>query len=130
MTSENRQSRAIRTEYERHGVNGFYQEFGDDYRNPHEEEIRLVLSRCLDQWSLDLSDVLDLACGSGEATLALVGCGAKEVTGVDPYTARAYQRRTARAAESFTFEQIAAGANRFFIDSSRHRESLAATGRA
>jgi hypothetical protein len=50
-----------------------------------------------------------LACGSGEATLAIEELGGRAVGAIDPYTYAAYQRRTGRAAERLTFEQIAAG---------------------
>jgi hypothetical protein len=54
--------------------------------------------------------VLDLAAGSGEATLVLRELGAGEVDAVDPYTADAYAKRTGRAAEPLGFEDVAAGA--------------------
>lgn len=101
---------AIRHQYEEHGVEGYYEQFGADYRNPHEPVIREVLREAVERWRLDLTRVLDLACGSGEATLVLRELGAVEIDGVDPYTNEAYLARTGKAAESFSFEQIAAGA--------------------
>ena len=101
---------SIRGEYEKHGVSGFYQQFGDAYRNPHEAAIRLALHTGLARWVLDLSRVLDLACGSGEVTLVLQELGCTNIDGIDPYTAEAYQARTGRQAEPLTFEQIAGGA--------------------
>ncbi|HZN66943.1 MAG TPA: class I SAM-dependent methyltransferase [Tepidisphaeraceae bacterium] len=61
-------------------------------------------------WPLDLSRVLDLAAGSGEATLALRSLGAKHVEAADPYTAEAYADRTGAVAERISFEDVAAGA--------------------
>jgi SAM-dependent methyltransferase len=101
---------AVRKAYEQHGVRGFYEKFGKTYRNPHETAIRAVLHAGLSRWQVDLSCVLDLACGSGEATLALQELGCVNIAGIDPYTAEAYQARTGRLAEPFTFEQIAEGA--------------------
>jgi SAM-dependent methyltransferase len=101
---------AIRKEYEQHGVRGFYEEYGDTYRNPHEDNIRAALQAGVSRWQADLSHVLDLACGSGEATLALQELGCTNIDGIDPYTAEAYRSRTGRLAEAFTFEQIAQGA--------------------
>ena len=101
---------AIRKEYEQQGVRGFYEQFGDIYRNPHEEAIRTALNDGLSRWQVDLSHVLDLACGSGEVTLALQELGCTSIDGIDPYTAEAYQARTGRQAELLTFEQIAEGA--------------------
>lgn len=101
---------SIRGEYQRHGVASFYQQHGAEYRNPHEPIIRELLALCVAQWRLDLSNVLDLACGSGEATLALRDLGAKQIAGIDPYTGSAYLARTGITAAALSFEQIAEGA--------------------
>jgi 2-polyprenyl-3-methyl-5-hydroxy-6-metoxy-1,4-benzoquinol methylase len=101
---------AIRSAYERYGVDGFYQRFGDTYRNPHESAIRATLQAAVGRWHLPLDRVLDLACGSGEVTLALRQLGGVAIDGIDPYTHRAYAERTGHPAEPITFEQIAAGA--------------------
>ncbi|MBC8162537.1 MAG: class I SAM-dependent methyltransferase [Roseiflexaceae bacterium] len=101
---------SIRAAYQQQGVAGFYAAEGDSYRNPHEPAIRRLLRQITADWSLDLGRVLDLACGSGEATLALRELGAGKIDGIDPYTFRAYAARTGQQAEALTFEQIAAGA--------------------
>jgi 2-polyprenyl-3-methyl-5-hydroxy-6-metoxy-1,4-benzoquinol methylase len=100
---------AIRAAYQQYGVEGFYRRFGGSYRNPHERAIRAAIRAAAACWDLPLDRVLDLACGSGEATLALRELGAS-IDGIDPYTYQAYAERTGQAAERFTFEQIAAGA--------------------
>ena len=101
---------SIRAAYEQHGVEGFYQAQGSTYHNPHEAALRRVLARFVALHEPDLHSVLDLACGSGEATLALRGCGAQRIEGIDPYTHAAFAERTGQQAERFTFEDIAAGA--------------------
>lgn len=101
---------AIRTAYEEYGAEEYYRRFGAGYRNPHERVVREVIGACVAREALDLGAVLDLACGSGEATRALLELGAAAVEGVDPYTAEAYRAATGRTAEPFTFEEIAAGA--------------------
>jgi SAM-dependent methyltransferase len=101
---------SMRAEYEKHGIVGYYQQFGAAYRNPHELAVRRALRAAVPAWDLHLARVLDLACGSGEATLALRELGAGQVEGVDPYTTAAYQARTGAPAEALTFEAIAAGA--------------------
>ena len=101
--------RPIRKEYEQHGVKRFYEQFGNAYRNPHEAAIRAVLREGLSRWQVDLSRVLDLACGSGEVTLALQELGCTAIDGIDPYTVEAYRARTGREAEPLTFAQIAEG---------------------
>lgn len=102
--------RAIRQEYESLGVGNFYRSKGSAYRNPHEPQIVRSLEVAVREWCLDLARVLDLAAGSGEATLALRPLGAGTVEGIDPFTFEAYQERTGQVAERQTFEQIAAGA--------------------
>ena len=101
---------SIRHQYERYGPQGYYEQFGARYRNPHELAVRHAIHAAAAAWSLDLTRVLDLACGSGEASLALRELGAAAVDGVDPYTGAAYQARTGQSAEAFSFEAIAGGA--------------------
>lgn len=101
---------SIREKYEQHGADEYYRKFGDAYRNPHEPEIQDVISVALKVWPLDLSNVLDLAAGSGEVTLALAEHHGGNITGIDPFTAAAYAQRTGKGAEQFDFAQIAAGA--------------------
>lgn len=99
----------IRRQYEKHGIAGYYSRHGGLYRNPHERIVRLVISAAVRRWRPDLAHVLDLACGSGEVTLALRELGAGQVDGVDPFTGDAYFSRTGQRAEAFSFEQVAAG---------------------
>jgi SAM-dependent methyltransferase len=101
---------SIRAEYQARGVRGFYAGSGADYRNPHEPQLRRCVRAAVETWRPDLTHVLDLAAGSGEATLALRELGATRVDGIDPYTADAYATRTGNAAEQLTFEDVAAGA--------------------
>lgn len=111
MNSERaKQTKAIRHEYESRGVRGFYQDCGGNYRNPHEPQIERLLEVVTRDWNLDVSNVLDLAAGSGEVTLALRGLGAGRVEGIDPFTYEAYYARTGQIVGRETFEQIAAGA--------------------
>ncbi|QQS46774.1 MAG: class I SAM-dependent methyltransferase [Acidobacteriota bacterium] len=105
---------AIRPRYEELGVEGFYSSHGATYRNPHEQAIREIIGQAIERWNPDLSNVLDLACGSGEATLAIkksVTDGRPiRISGIDPYTAAAYLERTGLQAEQISFEGIAEGA--------------------
>src|SRR6476661_11047388 len=88
-------SLSIRGEYESHGVEAYYRRFGSQYRNPHEPAVARSLAEAVRRWPIDLSRrVLDLAAGSGEATLALRPLGAGAIEGVDPFTHDAYAART------------------------------------
>jgi len=102
---------SIRGEYESQGVEAYYRRFGRQYRNPHEPAVVRSLTEAVRHWQLDLSRrVLDLAAGSGEATLALRELGAGAIDATDPFTHAAYAARTGRACERLGFEDIAAGA--------------------
>jgi plasmid stabilization system protein ParE len=101
---------SIRGEYQRCGATEFYRRHGSRYRNPHEPVVDRLIEEAVKTWSLDLDRVLDLACGSGEATIAIERLGAGTIVGADPFTAVAYRRRTGRTAERIGFEDIAAGA--------------------
>ena len=101
---------SIRGAYEEFGAEEYYRRFGADYRNPHETAVRAVIQESVKRNSLDLRHVLDLACGSGEATRALLEVGAKDIDGADPYTAAAYSAATGIPAEELSFEDVAAGA--------------------
>ena len=103
---------AIRSQYDKHGAREFYENFGSEYRNPHEPVICELLAAATIEWNLDLADksVLDLACGSGEVTLALRELGCSKMSGIDPYTGNAYLERTGQQAEEFSFADIACGA--------------------
>jgi SAM-dependent methyltransferase len=107
-SAEKSPSEPIRPLYETHGVGGYYGQFGSQYSNPHEPQIRVLLERLILEWPLNLSNVLDLACGSGEVTLVLQSRAAR-ITGIDPFTFEAYERRTGLQAERWSFEEIESG---------------------
>jgi SAM-dependent methyltransferase len=100
---------SIRAQYEKLGAAGFYSRHGSHYRNPHESAVDRAIGSAVDRWAPDLSHVLDLACGSGEATIALRSRGARQIHGIDPFTAHAYLERTGAIAEAADFQAIAAG---------------------
>lgn len=102
-------TKAIRKAYEEHGVTEYYQQYGDSYINPHEEAVAAVVAYAVTTWYLPTERVLDLACGSGEVTLALSALGVSTIVGVDPYTGKAYQARTKQNVLPLSFEDIAKG---------------------
>lgn len=101
---------SIRGAYEEFGAEEYYKRFGAEYSNPHENAVRAVIRESVERNSLELDHVLDLACGSGEATRALLAMGAEDIDGVDPYTAAAYSAAIGIPAEELSFEDVAAGA--------------------
>lgn len=103
---------SIRAGYQRDGVERYYREHGGHYANPHGDVVHALIRRCVREWSLELSRVLDLAAGAGEATIALRAAGAGQIDAIDPYTAAAYERATGAGCEPLRFEDVAAGAIR------------------
>lgn len=94
----------IRNQYERQGVEGFYQTCGNQYQNPHEHIIRTLLN-CHYQES-PTCRVLDLCCGSGEVTRALSHCCAS-IQGLDPFTYQLYEKSTGNTCYVMDFKAIA-----------------------
>lgn len=102
---KNVQIASLRTSYEELGVEKYYMNHGEDYKNPHEKIIqRLVNEAILRNFVGD--KVLDLCCGSGEVTAVL---GDREITGVDPFTEVAYFKRTGRELLVLDFQDISNG---------------------
>ncbi|CAF0811463.1 unnamed protein product [Adineta steineri] len=102
---------AVRHAYEKYGVNGYYSQYGSDYRNPHEDRLITTVHQLVKKWNIKSTErILDLACGSGEITLILRQLGFQHINGIDPYTSEAYEKRTGTPIHAkWTFEQIADG---------------------
>ena len=113
----------VRNAYAAHadGATGYYVDSGATYSNPHERGVREALFRCVrarpdlffddaDRPSSAPSSsaaspratdsvppvrILDLSCGSGEATAALIDAGVRPdaIDAFDPYTRVAFERR-------------------------------------
>lgn len=99
----------FRMKYKTFGIDEYYKLDGDVYRNPHERQIIHAIQNCINIQNLDKTlPILDLACGSGEASIALTLMGFQNVSGIDPFTTNAYKYRTGLKVESFTFNDIAA----------------------
>ena len=96
----------IRNEYAQYGVEAYYKNNGNNYRNPHESIIGECLSQVIDEYDKRGTNILDLACGSGEVTSCFKNAS---LMGVDPYTHQAYFRRTGKYALPYTFDDIANG---------------------
>lgn len=67
---------SFRKNYGEHGVVGYYEQYGSAYVNPREEEVTRALLDSLKKWTSSqllppFCYVLDLAAGSGEATMIL-----------------------------------------------------------
>ncbi len=111
MSDDDEEDFAIRHAYEKYGVNGYYSQYGSDYRNPHEDRLKTIVHQLVEKWNLKPTErILDLACGSGEITLILRQLGFQSINGIDPYTSEAYEKRVGNPIHGrWTFEQIADG---------------------
>jgi SAM-dependent methyltransferase len=96
------------------GVKQYYEQSGSDYANPHRYDIERLIRKKLTPGHnpyLRVEDsILDLACGSGEATVALQHLNYKNIAGVDPYTFAKYKEVTGLPCAEHTFLDILNGA--------------------
>jgi len=100
---------AIRTEYEDLGVDDFYKKKGKDYINPHLEYIKQSIKTIVDSGSVDLSNVLDLAAGTGEVTNILNDLGYYDIESTDPYLFKEYEDNTGYKCMKYSFQDIQQG---------------------
>lgn len=92
---------AIRNMYKNIGIDNFYKEYGNDYKNPHAEIINHLLK------NVDVGEnILDLCCGSGEVTKNFLD---KNIIGCDPYTYELYKKNTNKKILTYNFKDIAMG---------------------
>jgi SAM-dependent methyltransferase len=99
--------KAIRNEYADLGVENYYRNHGDVYENPHFPYIQQLLEQ--NQYRIDYSKTLDLACGGGEVTLILRGLGFDNSVGCDPFTSALFEKNTGQKCLEFSFEDIIKG---------------------
>lgn len=98
----------FRHRYQQQGPTEYYRRHGEEYRNPHEAAVRQGVEHAVRVWGVDCTRALDLAAGGGEVTLALQALlPGGQVEGIDPYTAKLYERRTGRPCQEVSFEAIA-----------------------
>jgi len=100
---------AIRTEYEDMGVEDFYKKKGNEYKNPHLEYIKESIKKIVDSGEVDLSNVLDLAAGTGEVTSVLNDLGYYDIEATDPYLFKEYEDNTGYKCMKYSFQDIQQG---------------------
>lgn len=100
---------SVRKGYEELGIEKYYEKHNEDYENPHYEIIKQLLREYVENNDIG-ENILDLCCGSGEITTILESCNKDyKITGLDPYTKKAYKKRTNRECLSYTFKDIVQG---------------------
>ena len=95
---------SIRNNYEKFGVDNYYKNNADTYKNPHIETIESLVGEIAND--LKGLKILDLCCGSGEITNILRD---ENIVGLDPYTFEVYEKRTGKYCYPFSFKDIAVG---------------------
>jgi SAM-dependent methyltransferase len=97
----------IRPLYDEHGVDAYYRDHAETYANPHEVQIRDLVSRHAHLWAG--YRVLDLGAGGGEVTSALQAAGITDCVGCDPYTFDLYEQKTGARCLRLGFMDIIKG---------------------
>lgn len=100
---------SIRDKYQKYGIKNFYQFHSGEYKNPHEKSIEKSLNYIYNNWNLDFTNVLDLACGKGEVTKSLEKIGINNIEAVDGFLSKEYKKETNRPCLSMTFDNISNG---------------------
>lgn len=113
---------SMRRNYNTFGVQGYYERVSLEYRNPHFAGVVAGVAKAMHFLAHNSlippssTRCLDVACGSGEATIALQRYASRsepalslEIDACDPYLQPAYLQRVGRPASSFSFDDIAAG---------------------
>ncbi len=99
--------KAIRKLYEQFGAEKYYKEYGQQYQNPHLEQIQKLIQK--NQSQLDYNKVLDLCAGGGEVSLMLQKLGFRQITAADPFTQALYQKKTGIKCYNWSFDSIIKG---------------------
>ncbi|KAL7265948.1 hypothetical protein RUND412_011522 [Rhizina undulata] len=112
---------SFRAAYNAHGVDNYYTLVASTYRNPHEPGVRKCLAKVLERIvpetlpSTSTFTILDLAAGSGEATLAALTWFTRhrgsllpqlQFHACDPYTHELYTTRTGLPCAAHSFRDI------------------------
>ncbi len=95
---------AIRNQYQKMGVEQFYQEKGSDYSNPHFLYIKELLLN--NKGRINYNRTLDLCAGAGEVTQVLQELNFNATEGCDPFTQEAFEKNTRKKCLSFSFDDI------------------------
>lgn len=98
-------TKAIRLLYNEQGVDGYYSNNTETYKNPHS----IFAIECLNnQWLFDFKSVIDLACGDGLISKHLTHNNmADTIIGCDKFMHSRYEKETGNKCLKLSFEDIA-----------------------
>ncbi|BDS10641.1 class I SAM-dependent methyltransferase [Aureispira anguillae] len=97
----------IRNLYEQLGVDNYYKDYGNQYKNPHLAQIQELILRNATQ--LDYSAILDFCGGGGEVSLIIQQLGYDQITGSDPYTHQLYKKNLNQDCHTWSFDDVIKG---------------------
>jgi 2-polyprenyl-3-methyl-5-hydroxy-6-metoxy-1,4-benzoquinol methylase len=100
---------SIHSKYQEYGVDDFYQNHFDQYKNPHEEIIDKAIDYVEKNWEINFNKTLDLACGTGEVTKELLKLGYTDIDACDAYSCEFYKKETNRECKKISFDDIIKG---------------------
>lgn len=96
--------KSIRNLYEQLGVKAYYQQYGNQYQNPHWEQITALLRQ--HEARLDYSQVLDFCAGGGEVSWVLQELGYQNMVGSDPYLKDLYEKNIGQPCYDWSFDRV------------------------
>lgn len=97
----------IRKLYEQLGVDKYYKQYGDEYQNPHIDQVHELLTG--NEQAIDYSHVLDFCAGGGEVSLILESLGYQNIEASDPFTHKLYSKNLAKPCAKWTFDEVIKG---------------------
>jgi len=98
----------IRANYTKHGVKDYYKAVGNNYTNPHSDDIEKAMD-IIFNGEAEFNATLDLSCGTGLITDILMEKGITDIIGCDPYLNKEYTENTTRDSISLSFNDIHQG---------------------
>ena len=95
---------SIRDDYIHYGVNEFYTNHADKYKNLHHDQVKQLLID--NQDNINYKSVFDLSCGDGLVTQILTEMGYKISGASDPYLFSQYTKNTGLPCYQWSFLDI------------------------
>ena len=94
----------IYNNYQKYGVDNYYKNYSNTYKNPHEEKIVEIYLKYITQMINEKNKILDIACGEGLITKLINKYNNNySVIGTDPYFTNSYCQY------NYSFQDIALG---------------------
>jgi len=96
----------IRNKYSELGVDNYYLNHGDNYKNPHYSYVKTIINKIISIDIVDLSYCLDMSCGNGEVTKILLDNNISNIEATDPYLCKNYNKNFNFNCIEYSFDDI------------------------